>query len=120
MAIKSIIKKIVVEDIEPGMKKGPGGDYYEHDLAKLAHILEHRQQQRYSGKRICFDYDISRIKNKNGVRHPVVIVEGRKGYQPTTFDIGSTDETALWNVERANKSLALTKEDIRKIIDSSM
>ena len=54
------------------------------------------------------------------MRHPAIVVEGQEGYQPTTFDIGSTDETALWNVEKANATLALTKENVRAIIASTM
>ena len=87
-------EKIAVEDIKLGMHKGPAGDYYEHDLEELAPTIEYRQQEQYPGRRVCFDYDISRIKGENGIRHPVIVVEGVKGYQSTTLDIGKTDETA--------------------------
>jgi hypothetical protein len=63
---------------------------------------------------------LSRLKSEDGVRHPAIVVEGQEGYQPTTFDIGSTDATALWNVEKANAALALTKEDVKEIIASTM
>ena len=69
---------------------------------------------------MCFDYDLSRIRGEDGTRHPAIVVEEQEGYQPTTFDIGSTDETALWNVEKANAALALTQEDVRAIIASTM
>jgi len=114
------VKNIPIEDLHLGMKKGPGGDYFEHDLADLAPLIESEQQKNHPGCRVCFDYDLSRIKSKDGIRHPAILVESQDGYQPTTFDIGSTDETAKWNVERANAALALTKSDVKEIIASTM
>ena len=113
-------KAVPVSDLRLGMKKGPGGDYFEHDLAGLAAVIEKTEQEDNPGCRVCFDYEYSRVKNDDGTRHPVVIVEGVEGYKPTTLDIGSTDETALWNVERANGALALTKDDVKEIIRSTM
>ena len=113
-------KKLSVSSLRPGMKKGPGGDYYEHELSELAPLIEKEQQRACPGSRVWFDYDFSRQKSEDGTRYPVIVVEGQPGYLPTTFDIGSTDETALWNVDRANAALALTKSDVREIIASTI
>ena len=86
----------------------------------MAASIEHNQQKQYPGARVCFDYDISRLKSDAGTRHPAIVVEGVSGYQPTTFDIGSTDKTAKWNIERVNAALALTKSDVQEIIASTM
>ena len=83
-------------------------------------MTEKEHQREYPGCRICFDYKLSRQKNDDGTRHPVIVVEDQAGYEPTTFDIGSTDETALWNVDRANAALARTKADVNEIISSTM
>jgi hypothetical protein len=112
--------KVPISSLQLGMKKGPGGDWFEHDLADLAATIEKERQCAHPGCRVCFDYDLSRLKSEDGTRHPAIVVEGQAGYQPTTFDIGSTDKTALWNVERANGALALTKEDVKEIIASTM
>ena len=109
-------KSIPVEDLRLGMKKGPGGDYFEHDLVDFAMFTK----EDYPDNRVCFDYDLLRIKSEDGIRHPVIVVEGVQGCQPTTFDIGSTDETAKWNVDRANAALGLTRSDVNKIIASTM
>ena len=113
-------KELPVSSLRLGMKKGPGGDWYEHELADLAPLIEKKRQKDHPGSRVCFDYGLSRLKSADGIRHPAILVEGQEGYQPTTFDIGSTDETALWNVEKANAALALTKEDVREIIASTI
>jgi len=116
---KAKYEDVPVEKLQLGMMKGPGGDYFEHDLAALAPLIEAKRQQEHPGCRVCFDYEYSRLQT-DGIRHPVIIVEGVAGYEPTTFDIGSTDDTAKWNVERANGALALTKDDVREIIRSTM
>lgn len=113
-------KEIPILAIQLGMKKGPGGDWFEHDLVELAATIEHEEQTTNPGCRVCFDYDLSRIRSPEGLRYPAIIVEGLPGYKPTTFDIGSTDKTALWNVEQANKALALTDDDVREIIATTM
>ena len=91
-------------------------DFFEHDLAKIAVFTK---QQQYPDRRICFDYQIACLKSGE-MRHPAIIIENEAGYIATTFNIGNTDEIALWNVKRANDALSLTSTDINKIICSSM
>lgn len=112
-------KTVPIDQIELGMKKGPGGDYFEHDLAALAGLIQDKRQQENPGCRVCFDYEYSRLKSDD-IRHPAILVEGQSGYEPTTFDIGSTDQTARWNVDQANDALGLSKDDITAIIRSTM
>lgn len=116
---KAKYEDVPVEKLQLGMMKGPGGDYFEHDLAELAPLIEKKRQQEHPGCRVCFDYEYSRLQT-DGICLQTVIVEEVAGYEPTTFDIDSTDETARWNVERANAALALTKDNITEIIRSTM
>ena len=68
-------KSISVENLQLGMKQGPGGDYFEHDIAELAEVVK----KKHPDRRVCFDYDLSRIKSEDGIRHPAIVVEGVEG-----------------------------------------
>ena len=103
------------------MPIGKGGDFYEHDLAHIAKVaMVPDMAKKHPGKRFCFDHFKTKVIGEYGIRHPVVVVEDRPGFDPTTFDIGHSEATALDVVRMANEALGHTDADVDDIINSSI
>lgn len=83
---------IDISSMQLGGNIAEGGDWYEHNLSRIAPHTKQHYQVSYGDKRICFSQNYS---EPTGV---VICIEGVKGHQPTTYDAGSTEETVEANV----------------------
>lgn len=71
------------------------------------------------GQRICY-YVSPDITNEKGNFVPAIIKENERGYHLTDYDWGNDFSIAEKCMEKMNKRLGLTEDDVTNIIFSSM
>jgi hypothetical protein len=115
-------KTVDLTSLELGGYIAGDGSWHEHDLCAMATLTAKRYADSHPGRKICFDVWFSREPSihGNGGFHPVVVVEDRQGYDPTTFDIGSSLAICHANVVLANAVLGVDEAEAHRIIGTSM